>query len=86
MRSLALSFTNGPEENDVEVRERGRAIGVLALPPEGPHERTVLLRKPYRFEGPRGERFLYVFDVRSRGSFVPNEADRRRLGTYVRVR
>jgi hypothetical protein len=50
----------------------------------------VLLRKPYRFDGPRGERFLYVFDVRSRGSFVPAEAgsgdDRRRLGTYVRVR
>jgi hypothetical protein len=88
--SLALSFSNGPEENVVEVRERGSAVGVLDLPPSGPHERTVLLRRPYRFDGPRGERFLYVFDVRSRGSFVPAEAgsgdDRRRLGTYVRVR
>jgi hypothetical protein len=88
--SLALSFSNGPEENVVEVRERGSAVGVLDLPPQGPHERAVLLRKPYRFDGPRGERFLYVFDVRSRGSFVPAEAgsgdDRRRLGTYVRVR
>jgi hypothetical protein len=88
--SLALSFSNGPEENVVEVRERGSAVGVLDLPPSGPHERAVLLRKPYRFDGPRGERFLYVFDVRSRGSFVPAEAgsgdDRRRLGTYVRVR
>jgi hypothetical protein len=85
---LALSFTNGPEENVVEVRERGSATGVLELPPEGPHERTILLRKPYRFDGPRGERFLYRFDVRSRGSFVPeaSETDRRRLGTYVRVR
>ena len=90
MPSLALSFSNGPAQNVVEVRERGSATGVLDLPPEGPHERTVLLRKPYRFDGPRGERFLYLFDVRSRGSFVPAELgtgdDRRRLGTYVRVR
>lgn len=86
--SLGLSFSNGPEENVVEVRERGSAIGVFELPTEGPHERTILLRKPYRFEGPRGGRFLYVFDVRSRGSFVPadDHGDRRRLGTYVRVR
>ncbi len=86
--SLALSFSNGPEGNVVEVRERGSAAGVLDLPAEGPHERTVLLRKPYRFAGPRGERFLYIFDVRSRGSFTPAEgaSDRRRLGTYVRVR
>ncbi len=88
--SVALSFSNGPAQNVVEVRERGSATGVLDLPPEGPHERNVLLRKPYRFDGPRGERFLYVFDVYSRGSFVPAEAgsgdDRRRLGTYVRVR
>jgi hypothetical protein len=88
--SLVLSFSNGPGENVVEVRERGSATGILDLPPSGPHERTLLLRKPYRFDGPRGERFLYVFDVRSRGSFVPAEAgssgDRRRLGTYVTVR
>jgi hypothetical protein len=84
--SLTVSFSNGPEENVVETRERGSATGVLELPPAGPHERTVLLRKPYRFDGPRGERFLYVFDVHSRGSFVPGEHDRRRLGTYVRVR
>ncbi len=86
--SLVLSFSNGPDENVVEVRERGSATGVLDLPPEGPHERTILLRKPYRFDGPRGDRFLYVFDVRSRGSFLPADdtADRRRLGTYVRVR
>jgi len=88
--SLALSFSNGPEGNVVEVHERGSATGVLDLPPDGPHDRAVLLRKPYRFDGPRGGRFLYVFDVRSRGSFVPAEVgsgdDRRRLGTYVRVR
>jgi hypothetical protein len=88
--SLELSFSNGPEDNVVETRERGSATGVLDLPKEGPHDRTVLLRKPYRFDGPRGERFLYVFDVHSRGSFVPAETgggdDRRRLGTYVRVR
>ncbi len=88
--SLALSFSNGPEDNVVETRERGSATGVLDLPKEGPHDRTVLLRKPYRFLGPRGERFVYVFDVHSRGSFVPAETgggdDRRRLGTYVRVR
>jgi hypothetical protein len=87
--TLALSFSNGPEDNVVEVRERGSAVGILELPGDGPHERTVLLRKPYRFDGPRGDRFLYVFDVRSRGSFVPSEpdgGDRRRLGTYVRVR
>ncbi|HJS72937.1 MAG TPA: hypothetical protein VJ921_01525, partial [Vicinamibacteria bacterium] len=82
--SLTLSFSNGPEANIVEIRERGSAEGVLELPPEGPHARTILLRKPYRFAGPRGERFLYVFEVRSRESFVP-EGDRRRLGTYVRV-
>jgi hypothetical protein len=81
---LTLAFANGPEANVVEVRERGSAEGLLDLPPGGPHERTILLRKPYRFAGPRGERFLYVFEVRSRGSFVP-EDDRRRLGTYVRV-
>jgi hypothetical protein len=88
--SLVLSLANGPEENRVVVRERGSVPFVLDLPPEGPHERTVLLRKPYRFDGPRGERFLYVFEVRSRGSFIPREAglgdDGRRLGTYVRVR
>jgi hypothetical protein len=86
--TLPVSFRNGPDDNVVEVRERGSATGILELPPEGPHERTVLLRKPYRFDGPRGERFLYVFDVRSRGSFVPpeGEADERRLGTYVLFR
>jgi hypothetical protein len=83
--SLAISLSNGPEENLVEVRERGSATAVLDLPPEGPHARTVLLRKPYRFVGPRGERFLYVFEIRSRGSFEPVN-DRRQLGTYVRVR
>jgi hypothetical protein len=82
--SLAIALSNGPEGNVVEVRERGSATGVLELPPEGPHQRTVLLRKPYRFVGPRGERFLYVFEIRSRGSFEPAN-DRRRLGTYVRV-
>jgi hypothetical protein len=87
---LVLSLANGPEENRVVVRERGSVPFVLDLPPGGPHERTVLLRKPYRFDGPRGERFLYVFDVLSGGSFIPREAslgdDGRRLGTYVRVR
>jgi hypothetical protein len=42
--SLTLSLLNGPEENVVEVRERGSAAFVLDLPASGPHERTVLLR------------------------------------------
>jgi hypothetical protein len=44
---------------------------------------------PIASHGPAGERFLYVFTLRSRGSFVPAETDggedRRPLGTYVRV-
>jgi hypothetical protein len=90
LHELGLSFVNGPEENRIEMNERGGYRTTLELPGRGPHERTVLLRKPYRFDGPGGERFLYVFIIRSRGSFVPAESDggedRRRLGTYVTVR
>ena len=89
LRELALSFRNGPEENRVVMEERGGYRTTLELPARGPHSATVLLRKPYRFDGPAGERFLYVFTIRSRGSFVPAETDggedRRPLGTYVRV-
>jgi hypothetical protein len=87
---LTLSFSNGPDENTVMVSERGSSVARLALPGGGPHERKLLLRKPYRFDGPNGQRFLYLFTVSSRGSFVPAEEgrgeDRRRLGTYVSVR
>ena len=86
LREMTLSFSNGPDENTVTVRERGSSVASLDLPGGGPHERQLLLRKPYRFDGPKGERFLYVFSVSSRGSFVPAEEDRRRLGTYVIVR
>jgi hypothetical protein len=90
LRQIDLSFSNGPEANAVEILERGGFVTTLDLPAEGPHDRAVLLRKPYRFRGPNGERFLYVFTVRSHGSFVPGDEgradDRRRLGTYVRVR
>jgi hypothetical protein len=90
LRRLDLSFSNGPQANEVEVLDRDGYVTRLDLPPGGPHDRAVLLRKPYRFQGPEGERFLYVFSIRSRGSFVPkNEGrgeDPRRLGTYVRVR
>jgi hypothetical protein len=88
--TIALSFTNGPEENGVEVRERESQPFVLDLPPKGPHQRTIPLRNPYRFDGPRGRRFLYLFEVSSRGSFIPAEVDgggdERPLGTYVTVR
>jgi hypothetical protein len=88
--TMALSFTNGLEENRVEVRERESQAFVLDLPPKGPHQRTIPLRNPYRFDGPRGHRFLYLFEVSSRGSFVPAEVqggkDQRPLGTYVTVR
>jgi hypothetical protein len=89
LHELALSFLNGPQENRVEMEERGGYRTTLELPARGPHRSSVLLRKPYRFDGPSGERFLYVFTIRSRGSFVPAETDggedRRPLGTYVRV-
>jgi hypothetical protein len=88
---LELELRNGPEENRVEIVERGGGRTTMDLPPGGPHPRTVLLRRPLRFDGPRGERFLYLLTVRSRGGFVPAETggppgDRRALGTYVRVR
>jgi hypothetical protein len=90
LTELYLSFSNGPAENEVEILERDRYRTALDLPAGGPHDRAILLRKPYRFLGPRGERFIYEFSVHSRGSFVPKEEgradDRRRLGTYVRVR
>ncbi len=83
---LTLRIKNGREENTVEFRERGESKFVLALPPAGPHDRTVLLRNPYRFDGPWGERYLYRFTVHSQGSFVPEGDDDRSLGAYVRVR
>ncbi|HXV63312.1 MAG TPA: hypothetical protein VEK15_21615 [Vicinamibacteria bacterium] len=89
LSSLTLLLTNGPDENEVLVTERGGSTAVFVLPPDGPHERKVLLRNPHRFEGPKGESFLYELRVRSRGSFVPARAgrgeDERRLGVYVRV-
>ncbi len=91
LHELALELRNGPEENRVEIVERGGNATTLELPPGGPHPRAILVRRPLRFDGPRGERFLYVLTIHSEGSFVPAEtggpsADRRELGTYVRVR
>jgi hypothetical protein len=84
---LTLRLSNGRlDDNTVELRERGGSELAFELPPAGPHERTVHLRNPYRFTGPRGERYLYQFTVRSHGSFVPEGDDDRSLGTYVRVR
>ena len=86
LHELTLRITSGPEDNTVEFRERGESQLALALPPAGPHDRKVLLRKPYRFDGPRGERYLYRFTVHSHGSFVPEGDDDRSLGAYVRIR
>jgi hypothetical protein len=90
VRQLDLSIWNGPRANRVEVLDRDGFVTPLDLPTGGSHDRAVLLRKPYRFLGPGGERFLYVFAIRSRGSFVPKDEGRgddpRRLGAYVRVR
>lgn len=91
LHELHLELRNGPRDNRVEIVERGGHETTLDLPPGGPHPRTILLRRPLRFEGPRGQRFLYLFTVHSRGGFVPAETgeakdDRRELGTYVRVR
>ncbi len=84
---LTLRLRNGRNDgNTVEFCERGESELSLELPAAGPHDRTVLLRNPYRFDGPSGERYLYAFTVRSRGSFVPDGEDNRPLGTYVRVR
>lgn len=83
---LTLRITSGPDDNTVEFRERGESRLALSLPPSGPHERTVLLRDPYHFDGPRGERYLYQFTVHSQGSFVPEGDDARSLGVYVRIR
>ncbi|HSF16392.1 MAG TPA: hypothetical protein VLK65_12670 [Vicinamibacteria bacterium] len=89
LSSLTLALTNGPDENEVLVTERRGSTAVIELPPDGPHERKVLLRNPHRFDGPKGESFLYELRVRSRGSFVPARAgrgeDERRLGVYVRL-
>ncbi len=90
LSELDLRFLNGPDANTVVFRERGSSAVELELPPRGTHDRTVRLRKPYRFEGPRGERLVYSFSVESVGSFVPADEglrdDDRSLGTFVRVR
>jgi hypothetical protein len=91
LHTLDLELRNGPAENRVEVVERGGNEAAFDLPALGPHARTIFLRRPLRFDGPKGERFLYLFTVHSRGFFVPADSDsrnddRRKLGTYVRVR
>ena len=86
LEELTLRITSGPEDNIVEFRERGESRLTLALPPSGPHDRNVLLRDPYRFDGLQGERYLYRFTVHSQGSFVPVGDDDRSLGAYVRIR
>lgn len=87
---LDLLFSTGPEGNRVVVRERRSAPMEVTVPPGGPHRRSVLLRKPYRFDGPRGERFVYRLELEAERSFVPKEAgtseDERELGVYVGVR
>ena len=90
LSEITLRLKNGPVPNTVTFRERREAKQSLVLPSEGPHSRPVLLRKPYRFDGKNGERFLYRFQVHSSGSFVPREQgtsdDGRNLGTFVRLR
>lgn len=87
---VELAFTNGPHPNTVRIAERHGPEMAIELPPAGPHRRRIRLRNPFRFSGPRGERFVYRFEVRSVGGFVPREEgrgdDERRLGVYVRVR
>jgi len=89
LAEMQLRFRNGPNANTVVFRERGEQEVSFELA-GGAHVQTVRVRKPYRFDGPRGERFLYAFKVTSRGSFVPKDEgisdDERRLGTHVRVR
>lgn len=83
---LTLRVRTGPDDNTVEFRERGQSKLTLDIPAGGPHDRAVLLQNPDRFDGPRGERYLYRFTVHSRGSFVPEGDDNRSLGAFVRVR
>jgi hypothetical protein len=51
---------------------------------------NLLLRNPYRFEGPERSTYIYDFSVSSREGFVPVEEgrsnDTRFLGVNVRVR
>ena len=72
------------------IQERGKKNLELSLPPEGPNRVDLLLRNPYRFEGPERRSYLYDFTVISKGSFVPVEEgrsdDTRSLGAYVRLR
>ena len=87
---LTLLVTNGPRENSIVIQERGKKNLELSLPPEGPNRVDLLLRNPYRFEGPERRSYLYDFTVISKGSFVPVEEgrsdDTRSLGAYVRLR
>jgi hypothetical protein len=83
---LTLRIRTGPVDNTVEFHEHGQSKLTLEVPAGGPHDRAVLLQNPDRFEGPRGERYLYRFTVHSQGSFVPEGDDNRSLGAYVRVR
>jgi hypothetical protein len=71
-RSLVLER---PRRERRRGTERGGAAG-SDLPPSGPHERTVLLRG-LSLRRPR-ERFLYVFDIRSRRASCPPGRERRR--------
>ena len=90
LSEITLRLRNGPVANTVVFGERREPKQSLALSSFGPHNRPVLLRKPYRFDGKNGERFLYRFQVHSTGSFVPREEgtsdDGRNLGTFVRLR
>ncbi len=90
LSEITLRLRNGPAANTVAFRERREPKQILDLPSGGPHNRPVLLRKPYRFDGKNGERFLYRFEVHSTGSFVPRDEgtsdDGRNLGTFVRLR
>jgi len=87
---VSLRFKGGPEGSRIVFRERREPSVSLEIPVGGPHDRTLRLRKPYRFEGPRGDRYLYQFTVHAANSFVPAEHgmgdDTRKLGIYVRVR
>ena len=86
VEELMVRVRSGPDDNTVELRERGQAAFTLEIPGGGPTNHAVRLQNPDRFAGPRGARFLSRFTVHSRGSFVPEGDDSRSLGAFVRVR
>jgi hypothetical protein len=87
---IEIVFSNGSHDNRIRFEERKSPELTIDLPPDGPHWRRFRLRRPFRFAGPNGERFIYRFTIHSEGGFVPSEEGRgdddRYLGVNVRVR